>query len=245
MLALHDLRRSYAACHAFQPNRPALLEQDGLLSDCVEINRVTGLLEPITGDHIPPDLIRIQGSNFRESLIANGLLSHNRAVLVVLEQIYGSIDRLRQQEVYLVEALTGFATWLGERIGDERLLCSEDLEDAETNFSEISHQDPFALTYPDASFDLVLCNELFEHVQDLDLAFEEVVRVLKPGGQLVATCPLAFGQVDEIVKVRRNPHTDETHHLMDAEFHGDPVRPQAGSLVYRIPGWVLICLECS
>jgi hypothetical protein len=24
---------------------------------------------------------------------------------------------------------------------------------------------------------------------------------------------------------------------MEAEFHGDPVRPQAGSLVYRIPAW--------
>ena len=237
MLALHDLHRSYAGFHEFQPSLPALLEQGGLLTDCVEINRVTGLLEPLTGDHIPPDLIRIQGSNFRESLIANGLLSRNRAVLVVLEKIYGSIDRLRQQDIYLVEALTGFATWLSERIGGERLFCSEYLEDAETNFSEIPHQDLCALTFPNASFDLVLCNEVFEHVQDLGLAFEEIARVLKPGGRLVATCPMAFGQVDEIVKVRRNPHTGETHHLMDAEFHGDPVRPKAGSLVYRIPGW--------
>ncbi len=237
MLALHDLRQSYAAFGEFQPGLPGLLEQGGLLSDCVEINRATGLLEPLTGDHIPPDLIRIQGSNYRESLIANGLLSRNRAVLLVLEQIYGSIDRLKQQDIYLVEALTGFATWLSEHIGEERLLCSEFLEDAERSFSDIPHQDLCALTFPDASFDVVLCNELFEHVQDLGLAFEEIARVLRPGGRLVATCPLAFGQVDEIVKVRRNPHTGEAHHLMDAEFHGDPVRPEAGSLVYRIPGW--------
>jgi hypothetical protein len=194
MLALHDLRQSYAALGGFQPSLPAFLEQGGLLSDRVEINRVTGLLEPLTGDQSPPDLIRIQGSNFRESLIANGLLSRNRAVLVVLEQIYGSIDPLRQQAIDLVEALTGFATWLSERMGDERLLCSEDLEDAETNFSESPHQDLCALTSPNASFDLVPCNELFEHVQDLGLA---------------------FGQVDEIVKVRR--------------------KPEAGSLVDRIP----------
>lgn len=215
MLALHDLRQSYAAFDEFQPSLPGFLEQGGQLSDCVEINRITGLLEPLTGNHSPPDLIRIQGSNLRESLIANGLLSRNPAVLVVLEQIYGSIDRLRQQEIDLLEALNGFATWLSERIGDERLLCSEYLEDAETNFSEIPHQDLCALTFPNASFDLVLCNELFEHVQDLGLAFEEIPRVLKPGGRLLATCPLAFGQVDEIVKGRR--------------------KPEAGSLVDRIP----------
>jgi SAM-dependent methyltransferase len=215
MLALHDLRQSYAAFGEFQPRPPGLLEQGGQLSDCVEINRVTGLLEPLTGDHIPPDRIRIQGSNFRESLIANRLLSRNRAVLVVLvvlEQIYGSIDRLRQQEIDLVEALTGFVTWLSERLGDERLHCSEYLEDAETNLSEIPHQDLYALTFPNASFDLALCNELFEHVQYLELSFEEIARVLKPGGRLVAICPQAFGQVDEIVKVRRNPHTGS---LMD------------------------------
>ena len=33
------------------------------------------------------------------------------------------------------------------------------------------------------------------------------------------------------------PSTGELDHLTEQEFHGDPVRPQAGSLVYRIPAW--------
>lgn len=237
ILALHDLRQTYAGFNEFQPGLPNLLQQGGSLIDCVEMNRAAGLLEPLTGEHIPPDAVTILGDNYRETLIANGLLSRNRAVLLVLERVYGSLDQLKQKEIYLVEALTGFATWLSERLGDEHLLCSEYLEDAERSFSDIPHQDLCALTFPDGTFDLVLCNELFEHVQDLDQAFQEIARVLKEGGRLVATCPMAFGQVDEIVKVRRNPHTGETHHLMEAEFHGDPVRPEAGSLVYRIPGW--------
>ena len=61
--------------------------------------------------------------------------------------------------------------------------------------------------------------------------------MLRPGGRLVATCPLAFGQTEAIVKVRHNPSTGELDHLTEHEFHGDPVRPQAGSLVYRIPAW--------
>lgn len=237
ILALHDLRQIYTDFNEFQPGLPRLLQQGGTLMDCVEMNRATGLLEPLTGEHITPDAITIQGDNYRETLMANGLLSRNRAVLLVLEKIYGSLDQLKQKEIYLVEALTGFATWLSERLGDEKLVCSEYLEDAERSFSDIPHQDLCALTFPAETFDLVLCNELFEHVQDLELAFQEIARVLKGGGRLVATCPMAFGQVDEIVKVRRNPHTGEMHHLTQAEFHGDPVRPEAGSLVYRIPGW--------
>jgi SAM-dependent methyltransferase len=237
VLALHELHRSYASFAEFQPELPGLLQQGTLLDDCITVTRALGILEPLTGEHIPPEGLLIQGPNWRESLVGNGLLSRNRAALLVLEQRYGSLEALGQQDIYLVEALTSFALWLRRQLGEERLSCSEYLEEAEGSFSDIPHQDLCALTFASDSFDLVLCNELFEHVQHMDRAFAEIARVLRPGGRLVATCPLAFGQVDEIVKVRRNPHTGEAHHLMDAEFHGDPVRPEAGSLVYRIPGW--------
>lgn len=228
VLALHDLRTAYGDFKAFQPQLTALLQQGGLLGDCIQVSRALGILEPFTGEHIPPEAIQIQGANYRETLIANGLLSRNRAELVVLEQIYGSLETLGQQEIYLVEALTGFALWLRRQLGKERLICSEFLDDAEQTFVGIPHQDLCALTFSDASFDLVLCNELFEHVQDLELAFREIARVLRPGGRLVATCPLAFGQTEAIVKVRHNPSTGELDHLTEQEFHGDPVRPQAG-----------------
>ena len=172
ILALHDLRQTYAGFNEFQPVLPNLLQQGGSLVDCVEMNRAAGLLEPLTGKHIPPGADTILGDNYRETLIANELLSRNRAVLLVLERVYGSLDQLKQKEIYLVGALTGFAAWMSERLGDERLLCSEYLEDAERSFSDIPHQDLYALTFPDRTFDLVLCNELFEHVQDLDQAFQ-------------------------------------------------------------------------
>jgi hypothetical protein len=37
-----------------------------------------------------------------------------------------------------------------------------------------------------------------------------------------------------------DPHTGEPQLLAEADFHGDPIRPQHGSLVYRIPGWELL-----
>ncbi len=41
------------------------------------------------------------------------------------------------------------------------------------------------LPFPDASFDAVLSTDTFEHVMDLDLAFREIARVLRPGGSLL------------------------------------------------------------
>ena len=240
VLALHDLRQGYASFSEFQPQVPGLLQQGGLLGDVVQLSRVLGLLEPFSGEHIPPEAIQIQGPNYRESLEANGLLSRNRAMLVLLEQLYGSLEQLARQEIYLVESLSGFALWLRRHLGEERLICSEFLEDADQAFSEIPHQDLCALTFGDTCFDLVLCNELFEHVQDLDLAFREIARVLRPGGRLVATCPLAFGQEESIVKAVYNPETGEAKISGEPDYHGDPVRPTQGSLVYRIPGWEIL-----
>lgn len=237
VLALHDVLRSYSSFDDFRPELPALLQQGSLLKDCIAVTQALGILEPLTGEHIPPEAIQIHGSNYRESLIANGLLSRNRAVLRLLEQAYGTLGSLAQQDVYLVEALSGFALWLRRHLGEGRLVCSEYLEQSEQAFTDIPHQDLSALTFADASFDLVLCNELFEHVADLESAYREIARVLRPGGRLVATCPLAFGQREAIVKARHNPSTGEPEYLTEQEFHGDPVRPHTGSLVYRIPAW--------
>ena len=237
VLALHNSHRRYASFAAFQPDLADLLHQGALLDDCVALTRELGFLEPLTDRHLPPEAIAIQGPNYRESLLADGLLSRNRAVLWLLEHLYGSLGALQNQQVYLVEALSGFAQWLSGRLGTDRLLCSEYLEDAERSFSDVPHQDLSALTLDDRSLDLVLCNELFEHVRELQRAFSEIARVLRPGGRLVATCPLAFGQYESIIKAESDPHTGAIRTIGDPEFHGDPIRPEAGALVYRIPGW--------
>jgi SAM-dependent methyltransferase len=240
LMALHELHGSYDSFAAFQPELPVLLQQGGLLDDCITLSRALGVLEPLSAEHIPPEALLIQGPNWRESLIGNGLLSRNRAVLWVLEKVYGSIEALRDKDIYLVEALTGFSLWLRRQIGHERILCSEYLEDAEASFSDIPHQDLCELTLSTSSLDLVLCHELFEHVKTIELAFAEIARVLKAGGRLVATCPLAFGQSESIVKAVYDSTTGETQILGEAELHGDPVRPEQGSLVYRIPGWDIL-----
>lgn len=44
---------------------------------------------------------------------------------------------------------------------------------------------------PDASFDAILCSEVFEHLPDALKALDEFTRLLKPGGHLILTAPFA------------------------------------------------------
>ena len=53
-------------------------------------------------------------------------------------------------------------------------------------------EDVTAISLPDESAGTVLCIETFEHVFDVSKAFDEVFRLLKPGGVFVITSPLNF-----------------------------------------------------
>ena len=86
-----------------------------------------------------------------------------------------------------------------------------------------------ALTFPDQSFDLVITQDVLEHVFRPRRVFSEVARVLKPGGAHIFTVPI----VRKAKRTRRRAEiqADGTiTHLHEAEFHGNPVDPN-GSLV--------------
>jgi SAM-dependent methyltransferase len=53
-------------------------------------------------------------------------------------------------------------------------------------------EDVTAINLPDASAGMVLCIETFEHVFEVRRGFDEVFRLLKPGGVFVVTSPLNF-----------------------------------------------------
>ena len=57
-------------------------------------------------------------------------------------------------------------------------------------YVEYPEQDIQALTFADASFDLVLTSETLEHVPDFRAALSETRRVLRPGGRHIFTVPL-------------------------------------------------------
>jgi SAM-dependent methyltransferase len=245
VLKLHYIHRIYQSFAEFEPYLPGWLALGDQLQACEQAIRTLGFIEPFSGAHLAPEAIRIDGPNYRESVIANGLLSRNRAVLKVLESCYGSLDSLRSQPIYLAEAVTAFAIWLRRQVGDQ-LTCSEYMLDSSPLVAEeILHQDLCSLSFDSESFGLVICNELFEHVYDLQRALEEIGRVLRPGGRLVSTFPMAFGQLATIQKARWDFVRDELVLEDKPDYHGDPIRPHEGSLVYCIPGWDVLEQACA
>jgi len=66
-------------------------------------------------------------------------------------------------------------------------------------FSNIRFQqmDLTNLGFPNSSFDLIVCSDVLEHIQNDELAFSELARVLKCGGTLILTVPfLSNGNVN-------------------------------------------------
>lgn len=55
--------------------------------------------------------------------------------------------------------------------------------------ADVANLNTDPLPYPDASFDLVTCTEVIEHLEDYRAALREMARVLRPGGVLVVTTP--------------------------------------------------------
>jgi ubiquinone/menaquinone biosynthesis C-methylase UbiE len=83
------------------------------------------------------------------------------------------------------------------------------------------------MTYQDKCFDLVITQDVFEHVMNPAKAFAEVARILKPGGAHIFTVPLYRGR-KTIVRAIQTPAGIE--HLEDAVYHTNPIDDK-GSLV--------------
>ena len=76
-------------------------------------------------------------------------------------------------------------------------------------------------SFPDASVDIVVCSDVFEHVFDADVALQQVARILADGGVMIWTVPR---YLDLEVSRRRAVRTaDGVEHLLPVEYHGDPV----------------------
>jgi hypothetical protein len=88
-------------------------------------------------------------------------------------------------------------------------------------------EDITQLSLTDNSIDLMISSDVLEHVPDLDSAFREMHRVLKPGGSHVFTVP------PKLVTVKRAEPTEtgDIRHFLVPEYHGDPLAP-GGILVY-------------
>ena len=98
-----------------------------------------------------------------------------------------------------------------------------------TYIDGVANQDLQQLTYESETFDVVVTSDVLEHVRKPKAAFEEIRRVLKPGGCHVFTVPLQFPMPRE-TRRRVDTSSDVDRWILAPVYHGDGA--DGKSLVY-------------
>lgn len=201
---------------------------------------VAGICDPLSEAPIPPSQLEVEHANLRETMAHGGVISRQRAVLLVLRDLVErqELPDWQQMRVYLSEAVTPFAQRLREQI--PRLRCSEYLAEPDHWLrGQVPHRDLRRIGLPPATFHAVICNEVLEHVEELVPALQGLAEVITLGGYLIATVPFLYGQHEHVVKAIWRGEGQEPEVIGEPDYHGNPVSQQ-GSLVYRYPGWKLL-----
>lgn len=74
------------------------------------------------------------------------------------------------------------------------------------------------LKFPDGSFDIVVCSDVFEHVRDDKKGFREVYRTLKGGGTFLLTVPYDHARERTIARVDTRGEDDV--HILEPRYAG-------------------------
>jgi SAM-dependent methyltransferase len=174
-----------------------------------------------------------------------GLNSRMRALYSLMSEC-----RLtRSERIYMAEQITPayyqFKKFYPELVGSEYLgaeFAPGEIKYISKYQCDILHEDLTQLSFEDESFDMVITQDVFEHISNYKSAFQECRRILSPGGKMIFTVPffpnLPMTEVCAIVNTDRS-----ITHLLPPEYHGNPV-DSSGSLCFQHFGWdMLDCLR--
>ncbi|HTD32208.1 MAG TPA: methyltransferase domain-containing protein [Candidatus Elarobacter sp.] len=212
----------------------ASLEQHRTLAGCCNLHGV-------------PAGFALTSPNVRESLIASdcGSSTRQRALAAAISwalfgdafsSLAASAEWLEAngKRVFLAESRGPLHATFAAALPPARFVASEYLGPAVAPGAlrgGVRHEDLERLSFPDASFDLVITADVMEHVADAPRAEREIVRVLRPGGVYCFTIPFYFDLEHD--RVRALPGAEGTvRHLEEPQYHEDPVRA-GGALVFR------------
>jgi GT2 family glycosyltransferase len=177
--------------------------------------------------------------NWRERLECPLCTMNNRQRLIA-SLIKQSLSARLGQYVYFMEQVTPIYNWAAAAFKHHHLVGSEYLGyeyPGGSTIKGIRHEDIENLSFPDAQLDLIVSNDVFEHVPHPAKAFAECARVLKPGGVLLATIP--FHSANDLTIIRARLDYGQLEHILSPAYHGNPVS-EDGSLVFTDFGWDLL-----
>lgn len=112
---------------------------------------------------------------------------HNKAFCRLVAETFDCPGPVYEFGSYQVEGQVEYADLRSLFAGKEYVGCDMRPGPGVDRVEDVS-----AIRLPDNSAGTVLCIETFEHVFEVRRAFDEVYRILKPGGLFVITSPLNF-----------------------------------------------------
>ena len=177
--------------------------------------------------------------NWRERLECPLCRMNNRQRLIatlVKQELSGK----PRQNIYFMEQVTPIYNWATTTFNEHHLTGSEYLGheyEGGATIKGIRHEDVENLSFPDSHLDMIVSNDVFEHVPHPAKAFAECARVLKSGGVMLATIP--FHRDSEASVTRARLTGGKVEHMLPPAFHGNPVSAD-GSLVFTDYGWDLL-----
>jgi SAM-dependent methyltransferase len=173
-------------------------------------------------------VFRADDAWFRDHLLccSCGSIPRERAVMLVIDDVAPDWRRMRIHECSPVERGTSVrlrnecAAYVGTQLFPGiRPGCMRDGFRCE----DLQQQ-----TFGEGSFDLVITQDVMEHVFEPRLAYREIWRTLVPGGMHIHTTPIK--KIAESVRRAARGDDGSVRHLLPAVYHASPI-DRAGALV--------------
>lgn len=185
-------------------------------------------------DHVVP--------NYREHLQCPscGLNNRQRFVASYLARLVGE----KRRDVYLHDQVSPVYRWAKQHLTQCTVTGREYLGPSVAPGSVIDgirHEDALNLTFPSESLDVIVSTDVYEHVPDIEKTIAEARRVLRPGGTLLFSVPFFAGSQQTIQRAALDA-SGQVLHLHPPQYHGNPISPDEGSLVFYDYGWDLLDL---
>lgn len=193
----------------------------------MDLKQAFGKVHPGICPMCGPTLFVIKGPWLREEYLCHrcGSIPRQRAFVKIAKAVAPNLATAR-----VFESSPGSlsSAWLEKNCANyQPSQFFADIPRGQTDSHGVRSEDLERLTLPDESIDVLVTQDVFEHILNPDAAAAEIARVLVSGGMHIWTVPIFRGR-----KTLCRAQADETAgvlHLEEADYHGNPLG--GGSLV--------------
>ena len=174
--------------------------------------------------------------NFRGILTCQycKLPNRKRFMLSYLKKI---LTRYSYANVFMYESVTKLFKYAQSNFHNANIIGSEffgyDKKSGEL-IDGIRHEDALNLSLFDESVDIIVSNDVFEHIPNYKKGLSEAYRVLKQNGLLLISIPFLVDNMK--TKQRAILKNNQIEHILPPEYHSNPISND-GSLVFFDYGW--------